>query len=266
MVRQARCNSLTSVALRVLIVDDVPEVRQIVRTTLRVHPGFDVTGEASNGADAIALAGRDRPDVIVLDLGLPDLAGREVLSRLREVSPGSKVVVFTATDPADSAGIAEHVEGYALKDDDLAYLVQLIQQVGARSDRDATLQLPASSTSAREARAFTRDMLATWQLDDVCDDAVLIVTELVTNAVTHAASSCTLRLASGPHALRIEVADSGSGTPDPLPPSATRNHGRGLHMIDAVAAAWGVEPLADGGKVVWAEIRRPATSPTLARN
>lgn len=252
--------------VRVLIVDDVPEVRQIVRTTLRVHPGFEVAGEAANGNDAVALAERERPDVVVLDLGLPDLAGRDVLSRLREVSPDSQVVVFTATDPADSAGIVEDVEGYALKDDDLDYLVQLIQQIGMRSDRETTLQLPASTTSAREARAFTRETLAAWQLDDVCDDAVLIVTELVTNAVTHAGSDCRLRLAAGAHALRIEVTDSGAGTPDPLPPSATRNHGRGLHMIDAVAAAWGVEPVAAGGKVVWAEIRRPATTPTLARN
>jgi DNA-binding NarL/FixJ family response regulator len=253
------------VAVRVLIVDDVPEVRQIVRTTLRVHDGFDVAGEAANGTDAITLAARERPDVIVLDLGLPDLAGREVLSRLREASPASKVVVFTATDPADSAGIAEHVEGYALKDDDLAYLVELIRQVGGPGDLTAALQLPASSTSARQARAFTRETLDRWQLGDVCDDALLIVTELVTNAVTHAGSACELRLTTGPLALRIEVTDIGAGTPDPLPPSATRNHGRGLHMIDAVAAAWGVEPVPAGGKVVWAEIRRSAP-PALAQN
>lgn len=246
--------------------DDVPEVRQIVRTTLRMHAGFEIAGEAASGTDAIALAERERPDVIVLDIGLPDLAGREVLSRLRAVSPQSKVVVFTATDPADSAGIVEHVEGYALKDDDLAYLIELIEEVGKRGDQTAVLQLPAASTSAREARGFTREALNRWQLDGIGDDALLVVTELVTNAVTHARSECELRLSLGPHALRIEVLDRGAGTPDPLPPSATRNHGRGLHMIDAVAAAWGVEPVPAGGKLVWAEIRQHTQPPTLAQN
>jgi hypothetical protein len=54
--------------------------------------------------------------------------------------------------------------------------------------------------------------------------------------------------------LRIEVIDEGSGTPDPLPPSPTRNHGRGLHLIDALTAAWGYEPIDTGGKMVWAEL------------
>jgi hypothetical protein len=56
--------------------------------------------------------------------------------------------------------------------------------------------------------------------------------------------------------LRVEVLDDGGGTPDPLPPSRTRPFGRGLNLIDAVASAWGVDPLAAGGKVVWAEIAR----------
>jgi anti-sigma regulatory factor (Ser/Thr protein kinase) len=194
------------------------------------------------------------------------LAGREVLSRLREVSPDSKVVVFTATDAADSAGISEEVEGYALKDDDLNYLVELIQQLATPGGLRASLQLPASVTSAREARAFTRATLTRWDHADLADDAALVVTELVTNAVTHAGSSCELRLVIGPHSLRIEVADGGSGTPDPLPPSATRNHGRGLHMIDAVASAWGVQPEAGGGKLVWAELRRAVDPAALASN
>ena len=241
-----------------LIVDDVPEIRQIVRMTLRLHDGFDVAGEAANGAEAIAIAQRERPDVVVLDLGLPDLAGNEVLSRLREVSPTSKVVVFTAADPVDSADVAAHVDGYALKDEDLGYLLDLIKAAGATKPHTAEVTLPAQSTSARAARTFTRQTLASWQLEDVCDDALLVVTELVTNAVTHAGTRCELRLSADAQALRIEVLDAGMGTPDPLPPSATRNHGRGLHMIDAVAAAWGVEPAPAGGKLVWAELRRSA--------
>jgi len=87
-------------------------------------------------------------------------------------------------------------------------------------------------------------------------DALVVVTELVNNAVTHAHGPCELRISSGPRALRVEVADRGAGTPEPLLPSATRNHGRGLHLVDALTAAWGIEPSADGRKVVWAELLR----------
>jgi DNA-binding NarL/FixJ family response regulator len=245
------------VVVRVLLVDDVPEVRQLVRASLRIRGGFAIAGEAASGTEAIALAEREQPDIVVLDIGLPDLAGQDVLTQLRRVSPASKVVVFSATDPEDSADIAARVEGYARKDNDVDYLLDLIERVGRR-DNEVALHLEPASRSAREARAFTREALDQWQLTSITDDALLVVTELVTNAVTHAGSDCELRLSFDAHALRIEVADRGSGTPDPLPPSYTRNHGRGLHLIDAVTSAWGVEPTPPDGKKVWAEIRRPA--------
>jgi anti-sigma regulatory factor (Ser/Thr protein kinase) len=81
---------------------------------------------------------------------------------------------------------------------------------------------------------------------------------LVNNAVTHAHTACELRLSISPATLRIEVIDEGPGTPDPLPPSPTRNHGRGLHLVDALTAAWGFEPIDSGGKMVWAELMRSA--------
>ena len=64
---------------------------------------------------------------------------------------------------------------------------------------------------------------------------------MVNNAILHASSGCELRLSVNALALRIEVADLGGGTPDPMPPSGTRAHGRGLHLVDAIAAAWGDE-------------------------
>jgi anti-sigma regulatory factor (Ser/Thr protein kinase) len=82
------------------------------------------------------------------------------------------------------------------------------------------------------------------------------VTELVNNAVTHARSECELRISVNPLSVRLEVVDKGEGTPDPMPPSSTRNHGRGLHLIDALTAAWGYEPIPSGGKMVWAELLR----------
>src|SRR3954451_20006327 len=132
----------------------MPEVRRLVRTALRFRGMFSVVGEAADGATAIALAEQLRPDVVVLDIGLPDLAGKEVLTGLREAWPTVKVVVFSGTDPEESAGIADQVEGYALKESQLDYLVDLLEQVGGQRTGQSSLQLPADLASAREARAF----------------------------------------------------------------------------------------------------------------
>jgi anti-sigma regulatory factor (Ser/Thr protein kinase) len=166
--------------------------------------------------------------------------------------------VFSGTAPAESAGIAERVEGYARKDGRLDYLVELLEEVGRQRTDQTSCRLPPHPTSAGEARQFTREVLDQWSVPDLIDDAVLVVSELVANAVVHARSACELRISVDPLALRVEVVDESGGMPDPLPPSSTRNSGRGLHLIDALAAAWGVQPEADGGKIVWAELRRPS--------
>jgi CheY-like chemotaxis protein/anti-sigma regulatory factor (Ser/Thr protein kinase) len=245
------------VPIRVLIVDDVPEVRRMLRTALRFRTMFEIVGEASDGAEAIECARGLQPDIVVLDLGLPDLAGRQVLTRIRGDVPGVKVVVFSGTEPAESEGIAEAVDGYALKDGHLDYLVELLETVGQQRGSQASLELEAHVESARLARRFVRETLVTWGVAaDSLDDALLVVSELVTNAVVHARTDCELRLGLSPGSVRIEVVDGGGGTPDPLPPSRTRPHGRGLNLIDAVTSAWGVDPRTGGGKLVWAEIPR----------
>ena len=89
------------------------------------------------------------------------------------------------------------------------------------------------------------------------DDALLVVSELAANAVTHANSSLRIRLSLKESTLRIDVIDSGAGTPEPQPTSNTAEHGRGLHLVTALTSAWGLEAMPDGGKVVWAELARP---------
>lgn len=245
------------VGIRVLLVDDVVEVRHLVRTALRLHSGFEVVGEAGDGSEAVRLAEQLRPDVVVLDLGLPDIAGREVLTRIRERSPESRVVVFSGVDSPDRAWIADHVEGIVMKDGELDYLVKLLETVGAPHDAEASIDLPQAAMSARLARQFVADRVAAWRLEELLDDALLVTSELATNAVTHAGSACRIRLSVGPDALRIDVLDRGAGTPEPQPESRTAEHGRGLHLVDALTSAWGLEVLPGHGKLVWVELARP---------
>jgi DNA-binding NarL/FixJ family response regulator len=245
--------SLSPVATRVVLVDDVPEVRRLVRTALRFRGGFEVVGEAGDGSQAVRLAGELRPDLMVLDLGLPDIAGREVLTRVRSESPGTRIVVFSGgSDPVERAWIDQHVDGYVLKDAELDYLVDLLGAVGAQSQ--AVCELPQDLRSVREARRFLRETLAAWDLSDLEDASQIVVSELVTNAITHAQSSCRLQLSRRGTSVRVEVVDGGVGTPDPQPPTITGEHGRGMHIVAALAVAWGTEILDAGGKVVWAEL------------
>ncbi|MDP9436466.1 MAG: ATP-binding protein [Actinomycetota bacterium] len=242
-------------AIRVVLIDDVGEYRRLVRLALRMHGGFEVVGEAADGTTAAKLVGMTRPDVVVLDLGLPDLPGREVVTRVRAACPESAVVVFTGTYLDDSLGVSPFVESYVLKDTDLDVLAKLLAEVGSTPEErtPAVLRLSQDHRSAAQARRFVQDQCAGLAPDFV-DAAMLVVTELVTNAVTHADSDCEVRLYRAPGRVRVEVDDGGSGSPDVQAAQDRDEHGRGLMLVSALSAAWGVAPLTGGAKKVWADL------------
>jgi CheY-like chemotaxis protein len=84
--------------VRVVLADDRPELRMMVRLALELAGGFEVVGEASTGADAIALARQQQPDVVLLDVLMPGMTGLEALPQISKVAPDSKVVILTAVD------------------------------------------------------------------------------------------------------------------------------------------------------------------------
>jgi CheY-like chemotaxis protein len=245
------------VPIRVLLVDDAADVRRLVRTALRFRGGFDLVGEAGGGTEAVRMCADLQPEVVVLDLGLPDLAGRDVLTGIREGSPESKVVVFSGSDSSEDPWIADHVDGYLLKDVELDYLIDLLESIGRQREGQVALELPKDLHSVGRARQFVRETVADWNLSHVLDDSLIVASELAANAVTHADSSCVLRVSLHSSALRIEVLDGGIGTPEPQPPSETSERGRGLRLVAALSAAWGVEAVPGEGKVVWAELPLP---------
>jgi anti-sigma regulatory factor (Ser/Thr protein kinase) len=116
--------------------------------------------------------------------------------------------------------------------------------------------LPAASPAAGLARQATRAAVTAWQLGHLADEAVLLVSELVTNAFQHTgpdASPTVLRLAYGGGWLRIEVHDTCPHRPRPRTPDWPDESGFGLMLVDALAAAWGVRQTTQG-KAVWAEL------------
>jgi DNA-binding NarL/FixJ family response regulator len=88
--------------LRVLLVDDSPDVRRLLATRMELEGGYTVVDEAENGAEAIALATKHQPDVIVLDAMMPVLTGVDALPALVQGAPSTKIVVYSAftDDPA----------------------------------------------------------------------------------------------------------------------------------------------------------------------
>ena len=103
-------------AERVLIVDDHPLTRDALAALL-AQQGFEVVGEAEEGAEALALARRHEPDVVLLDLTMPGMDGLTALPKIREEAPHSEVVVLTASDTEENllAAIRAGASGYLLK-------------------------------------------------------------------------------------------------------------------------------------------------------
>jgi DNA-binding NarL/FixJ family response regulator len=104
--------------VRVVIADDHPVVRSGIRGMLESDPGFEVVGEASGGAEAVAVTMRERPDVVLMDLRMPDLDGASATAQIRARRAETQILVLTTYDT--DADIVRALEsgaiGYLLKD------------------------------------------------------------------------------------------------------------------------------------------------------
>jgi DNA-binding NarL/FixJ family response regulator len=104
-------------SIHILIADDHPVVRDGLRAMLSTQPDFQVMGEAVNGAEAVQLVARIKPDVILLDLEMPDLDGVSVLTQIRALDPQARVIIVTAydTDERIVQAVVAGAQGYLLK-------------------------------------------------------------------------------------------------------------------------------------------------------
>jgi anti-sigma regulatory factor (Ser/Thr protein kinase) len=122
-----------------------------------------------------------------------------------------------------------------------------------RGLRTLSTLLPPIASSARAARAFTLQTTNSWGYGSLSDDATLIVSELVTNALTHSFGPVLLSLAADVNGLGIEVRDDSPQRPLARGGSSTDENFRGLMLVAATADEWGVT-MAGLGKVVWAHL------------
>ena len=120
-------------AIRILIVDDHTVVRDGLSSMLERQPDFSVVGEASNGSEAVERAEELHPDVILIDLRMPEMDGVETMRRIREADPEAKFIVLTTfdTDEYIFDAIQAGAKGYLLKDtsrDELFRAVRAVQR------------------------------------------------------------------------------------------------------------------------------------------
>lgn len=238
--------------IRVVVVDDEGDLRLLVRQALELHGDFEIVGEASDGHGAIEAARRLEPDAIVLDLGLPDLAAADVIASVRRASDRARIVVFSGTDADDRVQEADAADGYVSKGGDLDVLLHAIR-AAVLPPMVASLSLDAQPASVGIARTFVVSWCRRWRCEHIVDDAKLVVSELVSNAIMHARSTSEVRLRRGQGLVRIEVIDHVPAPPQPRDLSHTALGGRGLLLIASLSRAWGVDPHPEG-KLVWAEL------------
>ncbi len=162
--------------------------------------------------------------------------------------------VLAAADPADAGRVADELLGSAKRrDDDVAVLVLRYDGMRVRPTRAhwAVWRLP---DAVMHARRFTGRTLRTWGVTEEMDVALLVVSELVTNAIAHTQGEVRLDLTLAADRLRIAVNDASPRAPvKPASVDWEATGGRGLLLVEAMSASWGSVPLS-GGKQVWSEI------------
>ena len=117
--------------LKLLVVDDHAVFREGLRALLDLEDDFEVVGEASRGTEALALAAKEPPDVILLDLHLPDGNGADFCRELLEICPASRVLILSAYDADEevSAALIAGASGYVLKTVSVEQLADNIRSV-----------------------------------------------------------------------------------------------------------------------------------------
>ena len=116
--------------IRVLIVDDMPQVRRDLRTVLTLAGPVDVVGEAANGAEALARAEALQPDVVLMDLEMPVMDGREATRQIKARWPACRVIALTVHDGEGDrqTAIRAGVDAFIVKGAPVAALLQAIHR------------------------------------------------------------------------------------------------------------------------------------------
>src|SRR5260370_19006070 len=88
--------------LRILIADDHEVARRGIRSFLETHPGWEICGEAKDGREAVECANKLKPDLVLLDIGMPSLNGHDAARQIHATSPQTRILILTIHDTAQA--------------------------------------------------------------------------------------------------------------------------------------------------------------------
>jgi anti-anti-sigma regulatory factor len=210
--------------------------------------------------DHLLKVGTDNPRAVIVDLAALAIEGPAALAvfpvvhtRLQQW-PGVPLLLVAPGDGRTRELLARNRTARFLPVHDT-----ISAAVAASDDppprRVSRLNLPNALTSPRLARQFARSTCATWNIDDLADDAALLIGELVSNAVMHTSAAPMVRLELRRGLLSVAVYDDLPGEVSVRDPGGSAGGVHGLLLVAQLATAWGCAPTADGGKVVWATLR-----------
>ena len=195
-----------------LIVDDHEVVREGLRLSLSRSPNIHVIGEAANGAVAITLAERRRPDVVLMDVRMPEMDGLEATRILSERLPETAVLIFTAYSERTllARGLESGAMGYVLKEAPHETLVRAIEKVAA-GERYVDRALMPAFLPARDEILTTREreilqLLADGMSNADVADRLVISQETVKSHVRHILAK--LEADTRTHAVAIALRES----------------------------------------------------------
>lgn len=138
----------------------------------------------------------------------------------------------------------------------------IAQRIPAAEVGAVRWDVPVEERSLRRVRRWAAEHLRRWDMADLVNDAEVVLTELLTNAVQAGSTRITVAIepCGGPDAVEVAVWDDAPGTPRLLEPDFEHERGRGLFMVDALSLEWGHHEIAispnSTGKVVWAVVGR----------
>jgi anti-sigma regulatory factor (Ser/Thr protein kinase) len=230
------------VPIRVAIIDDDVAVRARFRDVFGDSNVFELAeltaAEVTKANSDVVLIG---PDVKGLHRRTAPI-GRVPTVAVRLRQDGSTMV--TERPPFSTAGAPQLHEAAA---------AHAVAQIVAAAEPLSRLSLAADVASPAHARGFVRRWCRWSDHHALGDDLALVASELVTNALQHAASPSEMSLRPTTSGVRIEVSDRSARMLASLHPLPHGDHGRGLTLVDRLSCRWGVDP-SPCGKVVWAEL------------
>ncbi len=121
--------------ISVVVCDDVPELRRLLREVLEEDEGMHVVGEAADGQEAVEVIERHQPDVVILDLSMPKLDGLEAIPLIHQVAPRAEICIFSGFEEGKVAEVALRLKAsrYVRKGAPLEELRNAVLELGSKA-------------------------------------------------------------------------------------------------------------------------------------